>query len=234
MKNVYLIYGAPCSGKTTYALEHAKPSDLIVDVDRICQAISINDLYDKPEHIVDAAMSVRNNLIQYIEEDKSFNDAYIIGGYPRRQYRQSLANRLHARTILIDTDIETCLARSAKRPNGYEDIIRQWFEDFEPDNEHAIPWVNQFYHSSDWTKVRAKVLELDHNECQICKAKGMYTRANIVHHVNHITDKPEWALDIFVPGTNERNLISVCSTCHNELHPEKGLKEQSSLNKERW
>lgn len=234
MRNVYLVYGAPCSGKTTYVLNHAGPSDIVIDIDRICQAISVNKLYDKPEQIVSAAMAVRNMLIQFIEEDKSIYDAYIIGGFPQRKPRHSLVSRTHAHSIFIDTDFDTCMARAGTRAIGYDKVVAKWFDEFESDNEHEIPWVDEFYHSIEWRKIRTKVLEIDHNECQICKSRGTYTKANTVHHVNHITDKPELRLSIFVPGTGERNLISVCSSCHNELHPEKGYRIRTKANEERW
>ena len=47
-------------------------------------------------------------------------------------------------------------------------------------NEH------NFYICSEWLRIRAEVLRLDRYECQICKSKGRYKRAEIVHHVNHL------------------------------------------------
>ena len=34
-KQVYIIYGSPLSGKTTYVKEHAQKGDLIIDIDNI-------------------------------------------------------------------------------------------------------------------------------------------------------------------------------------------------------
>lgn len=92
----------------------------------------------------------------------------------------------------------------------------------------------QFYKQKDWKHLRQKVLELDHYECQICKAKGKYTRADTVHHVNHIEDRPDLALSIYYNG--ERNLLSVCKDCHNSLHPEKmkRFERKKPLTPERW
>lgn len=233
MNKVYLVYGPPCSGKTTYALEHAGPNDIIVDVDRICEAISINALYEKPADILSAALVVRNALISFIEQDGSTNDAYIVGGFPQRRPRQSLVSRTHAVPIFIDTDMDTCLSRAIQRPAGYDAVIRKWFEEHEADDEHSIPWVDAFYHSSDWMKVRAQVLALDHNECQVHKARGEYKRANVVHHVHHLTDRPDLKLSVY-DENGERNLISVCRECHNELHPEKGLRIRATMTEERW
>ena len=44
--------------------------------------------------------------------------------------------------------------------------------------------------------------------------------ARIVHHVKHLRKRPDLALSIWDTDTGERQLISVCKQCHEELHPE--------------
>lgn len=78
--------------------------------------------------------------------------------------------------------------------------------------------VDSFYSWKAWKRLRKEVLRLDHYECQLCKAKGRYRRAEIVHHVRHLKDRPDLALSIW-DGT-ERQLVSVCKRCHEEMHPE--------------
>lgn len=51
----------------------------------------------------------------------------------------------------------------------------------------------------------------------MCKADGKVTLAQCVHHIKHLKDHPELALDI-------NNLQSLCNACHNIMHPEKQLK----------
>ena len=84
----------------------------------------------------------------------------------------------------------------------------------------------RFYFWTEWRGssgregVREKVLRLDHYECQRCKARGRYARAEIVHHVKHLRDRPDLALSIFDPDTGERQLVSLCKACHEAEHPE--------------
>lgn len=96
---------------------------------------------------------------------------------------------------------------------------------------------NIWYNSAAWEATRQKVLRFDHYECQNCKAKGRYKRAQIVHHVKHLKDRPELALRLYDPDTGERQLISVCKRCHEQLHPE-SQKQYRTANKpvteERW
>lgn len=79
--------------------------------------------------------------------------------------------------------------------------------------------VDNFYHWPEWEKLRATVLSLDHYECQYCKAKGKYKKAVVVHHVKHLKDRPDLALSIW--DHEERQLVSLCKTCHEEAHPER-------------
>lgn len=96
---------------------------------------------------------------------------------------------------------------------------------------------NIWYNSAAWEATRQKVLRLDRYECQICKEKGRYRKAVIVHHVKHLRDRPDLALSIYDPDTGERQLISVCKRCHEQLHPE-SQKQYRTANKpvteERW
>lgn len=93
-----------------------------------------------------------------------------------------------------------------------------------------------FYQWPEWKRIRAEVLKLDHYECQKCKAeKHRYRKAMIVHHVKHLKDRPDLALDIY--EKEERQLISVCKDCHEKLHPESQRQHQSNANQiteERW
>lgn len=85
--------------------------------------------------------------------------------------------------------------------------------------------VHPFYVTGEWRSISAEVLKIDRHECQICKAKGRYRRADLVHHVNHVKRRPELALDIYytdTDGERKRNLVSVCKCCHETVcHPER-------------
>ena len=94
-----------------------------------------------------------------------------------------------------------------------------------------------FYCCAPWKTRRKNFLERDHRECQICKASGKYRRATIVHHVKHLKDRPDLALSIYDPDTNERQLVSVCKQCHEDLHPEAQRAVQADgepVTQERW
>ncbi len=93
-----------------------------------------------------------------------------------------------------------------------------------------------FYDWEGWRRLRKTVLDMDHHECQRCKTLyHRFRRAEIVHHVKHLQDRPDLALSIW--DGNERQLVSVCRKCHKELHPERfGCVHEArpKLTEERW
>lgn len=96
--------------------------------------------------------------------------------------------------------------------------------------------VHRFYTWKQWKRRRKEVLKIDKYECQLCKSRGKYTRANTVHHVNHLKDRPDMALDIWysIGGTKKRNLISLCHQCHDEVHGYRKPGGKRDLTEERW
>lgn len=97
---------------------------------------------------------------------------------------------------------------------------------------------DDFYDWPEWRQIRQPVFALDNRECQLCKQHGRFRRAIIVHHVKHLRDRPDLALSVFDPDTGERQLVSVCRSCHEDEHPERGLKRPQviaePLTPERW
>ena len=97
---------------------------------------------------------------------------------------------------------------------------------------------NPFYVSPEWRKLRKEILKKDKYECQVCKSKGKYTKANTVHHVKHLEDYPELGIEEYYQenGKQYRNLISVCKDCHeNVCHPERlRWNKKEPLTEERW
>jgi 5-methylcytosine-specific restriction protein A len=72
-----------------------------------------------------------------------------------------------------------------------------------------------FYKSAKWRKCRELVLVRDNYLCQPCLKNSKLTPANTVHHIISLEEAPELALD-------PDNLESICPSCHNKEHPEKG------------
>jgi len=82
---------------------------------------------------------------------------------------------------------------------------------------------DSFYESKQWRQKRAAILARDNYQCQICKRYGKLKQAVVVHHKKELSDFPELSLE----GSN---LISICASCHNRLHPDKA----NVMNQTKW
>lgn len=135
-KAVYIIYGAPCSGKTTLVNQLRQRGDIIIDMDRLYQAISGCTLYDKPDNIKAAVFAARDALLDVVKTRYGqWCNAYIIGGYPHKAQREALAKKLGAQLTYCEATKEECIARAEERgqfAGAWKKYIERWFEDFEP------------------------------------------------------------------------------------------------------
>lgn len=135
-KKVYLVWGSPLSGKSTYVQGVAKYGDLIVDIDNLWQAVSGRARYEKPNRIKGNVFGLHKQLLTMVAQRTGYwNTAYIIGGYALPNEREREAQRLGAECIYIDTTREECLARLAACHDGrnkseWSRYISDWWETF--------------------------------------------------------------------------------------------------------
>lgn len=134
---VYLVYGAPLAGKTTYVKESMSDGDLIIDMDNIWQCISGCDRYIKPGRLKSIAFQIRDKLIEDVKyRFGKWNNCYLIGGYPLQSERNRLSRELGAREVFIDTTKEECIERLSADPDRDTEewlhYIDDWFEKFSP------------------------------------------------------------------------------------------------------
>lgn len=130
--HIYIIYGAPCSGKTTYALERMSNNDIIVDLDMIYEMLTGQDGHEHSDGLRFIAFKIRDTLYDIIKTRYGrFNDAYIVAGLPHRGEREALARRLGAELVHINTSEGECIKRAEGRSSHTTQIIENYFVNFE-------------------------------------------------------------------------------------------------------
>lgn len=130
-KKVYIIYGSPCSGKSTWVNNNITKDDLIVDIDRIWECVSPCDKYNKPNRLKQNVFALHNALLEQVRlRVGKWKTAFIVGSYPLKMDRQRLADNLGAELIYIDTDKETCLSRAVNE--DWKKYINDWWEMYRP------------------------------------------------------------------------------------------------------
>ena len=134
-QNIYLVYGSPLSGKSSYVHDNAGYGDLILDMDDIWQCLSGRDRYVKPNRLKSNVFAIRDEILRQIKmRVGQWHNAYIIGGYPLISERERLCKSLGAKEIFIDTPKDECLRRLESC--GDRDVcewikyIDNWWEKF--------------------------------------------------------------------------------------------------------
>ena len=136
-KQVFIVYGAPFSGKTSYVRENMTVGDLVVDLDAIYTAISFQPWYRHPAPLSKTAFGIRDFLYDQIRiRAGKWITAWVISSLPRRDERVRLSSRLGASLLLVEATEDECIRRCRCADDGrgteWEEYVRQWFRDFVP------------------------------------------------------------------------------------------------------
>ena len=129
-RQVFLVYGSPLSGKTSYVADVMNEGDLVIDIDSIWQCVSGCDRYIKPARLKSVVFGVRDNLLDAVQYRRGrWLNAYVIGGYPFKRDRERLVDRLGAREIFIDTSREECMIRAleSEKSGEMQKYISDWW-----------------------------------------------------------------------------------------------------------
>ena len=137
-RGIYIVYGPPLAGKTSYVINNKGREDIVIDMDRLYEAVTLLDRYDKPDKLRFNVLSVRNTLIDNIKTRYGkFNSAWIIGGYADKYQRELLKRELGAELILIKpgkeelySRLECCTDKRKEEKEKWRNFIDEWFEKY--------------------------------------------------------------------------------------------------------
>lgn len=136
-RSIYIVYGSPCSGKSSYVRDVLAAGDLVIDMDSIWSCISGCERYSKPQRLNAVAFGIRDYLLDCVKYRRGkWLNAYIIGGYPLISERERLAKELSAELIFIDTSKEECLKRlyadDSRDNKTWQQYINDWWDRYTP------------------------------------------------------------------------------------------------------
>lgn len=128
---IHVISGPPCSGKSTYVWGRAKPNELVVDHDRIAQALNAGAEHGAEGLVFEASLKAR---LAAIAEALKHPDAesYIIDSSPDEERLAEYADA-KAEVVTLDPGMDVCLERAERdgRPDGTAERIRRWYSEHE-------------------------------------------------------------------------------------------------------
>lgn len=136
-KKVYIVYGPPMSGKSSFVMENMERGDIVIDMDRLFNAVSMREFYDKPDNLLSNVIGIRTLLLDNIKTryGKWYN-AWIIGGYADKFKRERLAEDLGAELVYCEVTKEECYIRleidkdRQYRITEWKKYIDEWFEKY--------------------------------------------------------------------------------------------------------
>lgn len=135
-KTVYLVYGSPCSGKSTWVKEVAESGDLVLDIDRIWKAIRAESCgeYEKPNELKANVFGVRDCILDMIKVRRGkWKNAFIVGGYALDGERERLIEMIGIdKVIFIDTPREVCIERAQLKSDEWITYVDEWFDRYSP------------------------------------------------------------------------------------------------------
>lgn len=139
-RKVYYVYGAPCSGKSTFVRENMQAGDLVFDIDRLWSALSGQPEYVKPNELKPIIFNALNAIMDSIKTRAGdWQTAWVIEGGALIGDRMRRIEALGAESIFIDATHDECIRRLANDEDrrfvqeqwvGY---IDRWFKDYQPD-----------------------------------------------------------------------------------------------------
>ena len=114
MKNVFIVSGAPGSGKTTYVKNHKKAGDLVIDLDYICAALQLEtNAHANHDSVWRMAVCARDSLYPFIANRfGDWNDCWIVTAEARQDKLKELARMVRATDTI---EINTTLAENLKQ-----------------------------------------------------------------------------------------------------------------------
>lgn len=137
-KRVYLVYGSPLSGKTSWALKNKGSNDLLLDIDMIWQCITGADLYIKPDALKQNVFLLRDAMLDQIKtRTGKWQNAYVVSSSARKGDRERMLTMLQAEEVFIDTSRKECLRRlyadnsRTTVVKEWEGFIDKWFKEFQ-------------------------------------------------------------------------------------------------------
>lgn len=127
---ITLVCGPPCAGKNTYVRRHARPGDLIVDLDALKRAVGCTAEHDiEYPALHPFALDARDAILaKLLSGQHEVRRAWVIATAPTRADRAPL--RAHgARVVMLTADYATLEKRVRReRPPEWGTFLASWFE----------------------------------------------------------------------------------------------------------
>ena len=131
---ITVVTGAPCAGKSFYVREMALAGDIVVDMDLIAMALTVQvgEDHDYPNEVRVVARAARKAAVREALQvgQVSRRNVWIVHTRPPAEWLR-IYRSVNARVKVIDPGRDVCLSRLAERPKSQhvrtKKVIDEWF-----------------------------------------------------------------------------------------------------------
>jgi hypothetical protein len=126
---VTVVMGPPAAGKSTYVQAHAKPGDVVIDLDLIARALTCGDgdTHRHPEVVQRVAHRARRAAVREALKLSTRADVWIVHTQPDADTVAEY-ERHGARMVTVDPGREVVLARiDEQRPPEMRAAVMRWY-----------------------------------------------------------------------------------------------------------
>lgn len=141
---VILVAGPPGAGKTTYVEQQFNAGDMVVDFDRLAQALSFADVYHKPaDELLAFTLAARDAIVQRLLRKHLVKRVWLIEQAPSTARRKTLRQAFGARVVVLKPTSQKCKERiegdqTRSRAKQWSRLVDDWFRKYEPDDRDQV------------------------------------------------------------------------------------------------
>lgn len=133
-KEIHIVWGPPCSGKSSYVKERRINGQIIIDIDLLHSALTDLPIHERDPEIVGVSISLRDYLIEYIQQPNKIKGAWLMTTSTDQTEVYSLTALLEAKLHKINRSKAQCLrflyASGRNKRKEYEPVIDKFFHAF--------------------------------------------------------------------------------------------------------
>lgn len=131
-RHIYVVWGSPCAEKSRYVAENAGKNDLVIDIDRLYEALGVDGNRGAVKGNV---LSLYRSLVDMVKtRNGKWRSAWVVRTLPLRVDRDLIVRDLCGGELIhIDTAMAECLTEARVRGGDWEKWVKKYWEKFQAD-----------------------------------------------------------------------------------------------------
>lgn len=131
---IKIVFGSPCSGKTTYCKENLKENDIVYDYDELSNALTYGKEHEIERTVTHNIIDFRMQILNRIKTDDKVDTLYFITSNNPNEVIERIGD-VEYEIIDMKTTFDECLKNldkdeKRKDKEKWKERIENWFKEF--------------------------------------------------------------------------------------------------------